>query len=183
MTVVTNAFKPGPLVSNNVVSLSIMEPVGRLSIRAKDGQVAALSKALGLELPRKIGTRVSGASGEVICLSPDEWQMVLPDAATKDVMAACEAIYADAPHSVTDISDREVSIMIEGSGAMELLSIGCPRDLDTLAVGDGCRTVIDGQTVVLWREGETQVRLDVWRSFAPHLFDLLITGCGELAAG
>ena len=73
--------------------------------------------------------------------------------------------------------------MVEGPAAAELLTIGCPRDIDRIAPGRGCRTVMDGVTVLLWRDAPERFRLDIWRSFAPHVIALLRTGCVELAAG
>ena len=58
----------------------------------------------------------------------------------------------------------------------------CPRNIDTIPPGAGRRTAFDGVTVVLWRDGETSFRMDVWNTFAPHVYDLLAIGCRELAA-
>ena len=42
---------------------------------------------------------------------------------------------------------------------------------------------IDSAQVVLTREAEDRFRLEVWRSFAPHVRALLTTATAELAAG
>ncbi len=182
MTVLTHAFTPGPLATGEAVSVNMMAPIGRFSLRARAAGLAAIGTALGLELPTRIGARAKNAGREVICLGPDEWSLQCAAAETADITAACAAIYATTPHSLTDISAREVTAQIEGPEATDLLTIGCPRDIDQIAVGDGCRTVIDGVAVVLWRDSKTAFRIDVWRSFAPHLFGLLQTGSAELSA-
>ena len=98
------------------------------------------------------------------------------------VTAACAAVMASHPHSLVETSGREVTLVIEGPRAAELLTIGCARDIEGIRVGEGRRTNCDGVTVVLWRDASDRFRLDVWHSFAPHLRDLLDTGCREFAA-
>lgn len=157
-----------------------LDPVARLSLRATEAGVGTLFAAMGLDLPGRIGARSAVGATEALRLGPDEWVLLAPDAEAARLAAACAA--ADAPHSLVDISDREISVRIAGPGAADLLSIGCPRDIDAIAVGEGRRTVVDGVTAVLWRDGPQEFRLDVWRSFAPHVLALLDRGCAELAA-
>lgn len=182
MTALTPAFTPGPLVTSNAATVTILAPMGRFSLRLREAERPALSRALGIDLPGKIGSRASLGSTEILCLGPDEWQILVAEADAPGLIEACARVYAEAPHSLTDISDREVSVRIVGPQAAELLTLGCPRDIDSLGDGEGRRTLMDGATVVLWRDGAENFRLDMWRSFAPHVISLLETGCAELAA-
>ena len=93
------------------------------------------------------------------------------------------AIRAEAPHSLVDISDREIAIAVEGARAEELLTAGCPIDLRRLASGDAKRTIFDTAQIVLLRDAPDRFRIEVWRSFAPHVEDLLHTVNAELASG
>lgn len=182
MTALNPSFTPGPVVASTAATVTLLAPVGRFSLRARQADLPALSKAIGVDLPRRIGSRAGAGTTEALCLGPDEWQLLTAEADVRRVSEACASIYADTPHSLTDISDREVSVRIEGPKAAELLTLGCPRDIDRLPVGEGRRTLMDGATVVLWRDAADSFRLDVWRSFAPHVIALLVTGCAELAA-
>ncbi|OSQ36732.1 sarcosine oxidase subunit gamma [Thalassospira mesophila] len=182
MMALTPEFTPGQLVSGDVVSVSLMAPVARFSLRLRAADIPAVSTAIGVDLPTRIGACAHHETVEVMCLGPDEWQIQTDANDSVRLINACAAIYAQVPHSLTDISAREVTISIEGPGAVDLLSIGCPRDIDKIAIGTGCRTVFDGVSTVLWRDGETRFRLDIWRSFAPHVIGLIQTGCAELAA-
>ena len=175
--------EPGPLARSSAVTVTLLAPVARFSLRARTGDLPTLSGALGLDLPQKIGDRAAAGAIEALCLGPDEWHILAPEADAGRLAAAAAAVYDAAPHSLTDISDREVTVMVEGPAAAELLTIGCPRDIDRIAPGRGCRTVMDGGTVLLWRDAPERFRLDIWRSFAPHVIALLRTGCVELAAG
>ncbi|WP_430474632.1 sarcosine oxidase subunit gamma [Thalassospira lucentensis] len=170
------------LAKNSALSVELLAPVARFSLRAGTDAQAALSKALGAALPTKIGQCTRKGFLEVLCLGPDEWTILAPEDHAAKITDACKKIYAKAPHSLTEISDREVAIHITGSKATDLMTIGCPRDLDQLPVGEARRTVFDGVSAVLWRDGVEEYRLDLWRSFAPHVISLLETGCSELAA-
>lgn len=178
----THAFTPGPLATSSAASVTLLAPVGRFSLRLSETDAPALSRAIGADLPGRIGGRTRVGTTDVLCLGPDEWLILVAEADAPRLTEACARLYAEVPHSLTDISDREVSVLIEGPKAAELLTLGCPRDIDRLKEGEGRRTLMDGATVVLWRDGAQNFRLDVWRSFAPHVIALLETGCAELAA-
>lgn len=175
MSKAISSFAPGILTASAVAQVSLAVPVGRLALRAR-GDIAPLNAALGFDLPERIGQRNGGA----IKLGPDEWTIHAAD--TAPLVAACAEIYAAHPHSLTDISGREITLVIEGPRAADLLTLGCSRDIDSIPVGEGRRTVCDGATVVLWRDGPNLFRMDVWHSFASHLLHLFETGCRELAA-
>ncbi|EAR51971.1 hypothetical protein OG2516_13139 [Oceanicola granulosus HTCC2516] len=181
MNAPVSALTPGPLVETDVVRVSLEAPRGRLSLRAR-GELAPFDVALGLTLPRKIGQRAAGDGIEALCLGPDEWMIHAPEAQVGALLSACATLYERHPHSLVDVSGRETTYVVDGPGALDLLSVGCPRDLDRILPGEGRRTVFDGVTVILWRDGETTARLDVWHSFAPYLSELLETGSRELAA-
>ena len=154
----------------------------RSAPRPRNANLLPLNTALKLDLPTKVGRRAASGSVEALCLGPDEWILHAPEADAPGLQSACAAIYADHPHSLVDVSAREVTFVLEGARASELLSIGCPRNIDTINVGSGCRTVFDGTAVVLWREAADKFRMDCWHSFAPHVLELLEVGCRELDA-
>ena len=164
------------------VTVSLLAPVARFSLRVGDAEREAAAAALGIGLPERIGRRTAAEGIEALCLGPDEWLVLAPETEAGRIAEACDAAYANAPHSLTEITDREVTVRIEGQRAAELLTLGCPRDIDRLPVGEARRTVFDGVAVVLWRDGDQSFRIDIWRSFAPHVIALLETGCAEFAA-
>jgi sarcosine oxidase, subunit gamma len=166
-----------------IPTIEELPPVARFSLRARATARDSLGAALGLTLPTRIGDRARSGGREVVCLGPDEWLIVGPEADGPSIAEAAAAAYAATPHALANISDREVSVRISGPGTLSLLAMGCPRDLSKLASGRAVRTVFDGATVVLWRDGEEDFRLDAWRSFAPHCRALLETGLSELRAG
>ncbi len=182
MTAHGPAFLPGPLAESSAATVTLLAPVGRFSLRAREADGPALSKAVGIDLPRRIGRRAGSGTTEALRLGPDEWQILVEEGDALRLAERCARIYAEAPHSLTEISDRELTVRVEGPKAVELLTLGCPRDIDQIAVGEGRRTLMDGASIVLWRDGAQSFRLDIWRSFAPHVIALLASGCAELAA-
>ncbi|MCA0938746.1 sarcosine oxidase subunit gamma [Salipiger pacificus] len=173
-----SAFPPATLAETSAAKVSSVLPKVRFSLRAR-GELIPLEQALGVALPRKVGETVRGAV-EVACLGPDEWLVLAAEA--EPVADACAGVYAALPHSLVDISAREVTFVIEGPRAAELMTIGCARDIDALKVGSARRTLFDGATVTLWRDADDRFRMDVWNSFAPHLLHLLQVGAREFAA-
>lgn len=164
------------------VRIAQLDFAARFSLRVAEADVGAAGGALGLDLPDQIGGRAAHEGREALRLGPDEWVVTAPEAERRAIVDALGAIYAESPHGLTDISDREVSILLEGPRAAELLSFGCPRDLDRLAPGTGARTLFDGAQIVLWRDAADRFRMDVWRSFCPHVLELLNLGSAELTA-
>ncbi len=179
----TNNFSltPETAVETSAARVKIAAVDGRFSLRAR-GDLGPLNAALDLILPSKIGQRASSEKAEALCLGPDEWVVTTSEGGKIQVISACAGAYAKLPHSLVDISGREICFLIDGPRAVELLTIGCPRDIATIGIGEGRRTLCDGVSVVLWRDAENSFRMDVWNSFAPHLYSLLETGCMELAA-
>jgi sarcosine oxidase, subunit gamma len=175
------AYTPDAVVESAAARVKVTTVEGRFSLRAR-GNLEPLNAALGLILPTRIGQRATSDKAEVLCLGPDEWVVGTQVGNASQVISACAAIYPSLPHSLVDISGREVRVAIDGPRAAELLTIGCPRDIASIGVGEGRRTLFDGTSVILWRDSQDSFRMDIWHSFAAHLFDLLATGCKELAA-
>lgn len=161
------------------VMIEDMALEARFSLRGRPEQRMALAAALGLALPERVGTRAKAAAGEALCLGPDEWLIIASDGAALTEAARASAI----PHSLSDISHREISLRLSGPRVLDLLSAGCPRDLATIPAGGGARTLFESATVVLWRDGENEFRMDIWRSFAPQVRSILDQARTDIAAG
>ena len=81
---------------------------------------------------------------------------------------------ADTPGTV-DVSHRQVALIVEGPQAVTMLNGACPLDLHPSAfpVGMCTRTVFAKAEIVLWRTGEQRFHLEVARSFARYVYELL----------
>jgi sarcosine oxidase subunit gamma len=80
------------------------------------------------------------------------------------------------PHSLVDISHRQVALEISGIEAATILAGACPLDLDLgqFPVHMCTRTVLAKAEIVLWRTAPEVFHLEVWRSFLSYAQDLLI---------
>lgn len=156
---------------------------GKFSLRCRKDAVRDLSQALELDLPTKIGAMMVSGSRRAICLGPDEWLIHCPASERSEVALASAALYESIPHSLVDVSYREIGLSISGREAAELIGMSCPRDLDSIAVGTARRTIFDSAQVILVHPSVETFEMYVWRSFLPHVRKLLHVGKAELATG
>ena len=75
------------------------------------------------------------------------------------------------PHSLVDISERQVALSLSGRRATTVLAGGNPLDFDLAAfpVGMCTRTILAKAEIVLWRTEPDRFHIEVWRSFAPYV--------------
>jgi sarcosine oxidase subunit gamma len=158
------------------VTIAELAPTTRIALRLADPAAAP-----GLALPAQVGARSADGGRTALCLGPDEWLLEAPEAGRDALLAAVAGITA--PFSAVEVSDREITLALEGPAVLDLLATGCPRDLALMPLGSGARTVFDTAQVVLTREAEDRFHLTVWRSFAPHVRALLDIAAREIAAG
>lgn len=169
--------------STSPVLLTIQPEVARFNLRIDPDRLEAASNAFGLALPFIIGQGAEDGERRALCLGPDEWVLSANSADRDAIASAFAELYAELPHSLVEISDREIALSLEGPQVETLLTVGCPIDVENFAVGAGVRTIFDGVQVLLYREGQNRFTLEIWRSFVPHVLDLLDTANKELAAG
>lgn len=170
----------GRRASRPDVTLSPAPIARRVSLRAPAASLGALSKALGLDLPRKPKTTVVGDGRAALWLGPDEWLVI--DLGEGDALRDCAGI--EAFHSAVDVSHRNTAILVEGDGAEATLSSGCPQDLGVSAfpVGACSRTVLGKVEIVLWRTAPHAFRVECWRSFSDYVFTFLEDAARDAAA-
>jgi sarcosine oxidase, subunit gamma len=176
-------FKLAATTAPGPVLIGFLPENARFSLRIYPAELAAASDAFGLALPTRIGEVSSQGSRRALCLGPDEWILWADEAEGAAIEDAFASLYGTVPNSLVSVSDREIALFLQGPAATTLLSVGCPIDLDRIAPGSGKRTVIDNVQVVLFREAAERWTLEVWRSFLPHVWELLNTANRELAAG
>ena len=153
------------------VALTPAAPASRVSLRVDPSDAKALSKALGLELPMMPKTSVRNDRGRLaVWLGPDEWLIIDGNG---DPLA--DLSKAKALHSAVDVSHRNTAILVTGKGARATLQSGCPQNLSDSAfpIGAATRTVMGKIEVVIIRTGDTEFRVECWRSFSDYAFGML----------
>jgi sarcosine oxidase, subunit gamma len=173
------AARKSALVSETVW-LRSLPAAARWVLRGDEAVRAAAQLALGVPLPAAACR--AGVTGEraALWLGPDEWLLVAPPEQA-GLALRLERALAQLPHSLVDVSHRQMALLVHGLQAAAVLAGGCPLDLDLQAfpVGMCTRTVLGKAEVVLWRTDAQAFRLEVWRSFAPYVAQFI----GEASRG
>jgi sarcosine oxidase, subunit gamma len=135
---------------------------------------AAAESALGVPVPAAACRAGTNGERAALWLGPDEWLLLAPGEQAGLGTRLARAL-AGLPHSLVEVSHRQVGLLVHGPRAALLLASGCPLDLDARAfpVGMCTRTMLAKAEVVLWRTAPEQFRLEVWRSFAPYVTQFL----------
>ncbi len=132
---------------------------------------ATAGRAYGVDLPEEAGRANTSGERAALWLGPDEQLLLAPDGSQERIAAELAIALAGEPHSLVDVSDRQVAIRVDGPAARDLLASGCPLDLDPDAfpVGACARTLFGKAEVVLWRRGAQEYHLEAGRSFADYI--------------
>jgi sarcosine oxidase subunit gamma len=132
-------------------------------------------------LPSRLGPAGEGGGRAALWLGPDEWLLIAEGADAAPFGAALESALGTTPHSLVDVSHRQIGLIATGPVAARALSAGCPLDLRLTAfpAGMATRTIFDKAEVGLWRRDATTFHVEVWRSFAPYL----VAALAEAARG
>lgn len=159
------------------VRITAAAPATRIALRAPQESLAALSSALGVTIPNAPKNSDSKAGRSALWLGPDEWLVI--DENGTDLMALLKG--SGVLHSATDVSHRNVGIVVSGPGAELTLSAGCPQDvsLQAFPVGACTRTIFGKAEIVIFRTEEDTFRVECWRSFATFVFGLLSEGAED----
>ncbi|MGX5847131.1 sarcosine oxidase subunit gamma [Mesorhizobium sp. PL10] len=170
----------GRNVSAKNVKVEVLPPAERMSLRAPETSVAALSKALGLTLPKSPKTSATKAGRTALWLGPDEWLLI--DEAGKDSLVDCAKV--SALHSAVGISHRNVAFAVTGAAAAAAINAGCPQDLslEAFPVGAASRTILGKCEIVLLRTADDAFRVECWRSFSDYVFTFLSEAAVDAAA-
>lgn len=142
--------------------ISALPPLQRYSLRVGAAGVAEAGGAFGVPLPTEAGRVQVDGEKSALWLGPDEWLLLAP---------VGTAVVISAPHSLVDISHRQMALAVLGSRAEDLLNAGVMLDLRLAAFGiNTCaRTLLGKADAIVWRTDTNRFHLEVWRSFAPYV--------------
>lgn len=148
----------------------LLPPATRFVLRGAAPVMTSAGAALGLNIS-DVACR-SAQSGEraALWLGPDEQLILVPLQEGDAVRRELDGALAGLPHSLVEISHRQIALEVSGPSAQNLLNAGCPLDLTEGAfpVGMCTRTVLGKCDIVLWRTGAATFHVEVWRSFAEY---------------
>jgi sarcosine oxidase subunit gamma len=136
------------------------------------------SEVFGIDLPRLACRAAVGDQRAALWLGPDEWLLIAPP--EEAIFAQLSQALSSIPHSLVDISHRQIGLELTGARVAQMLNAGCPLDLDLdgFAVDQCTRTIFAKAEMILWRRAPEVFRVEVWRSFLPYVAALLCEAAG-----
>ncbi len=165
------AVRRGPLAEHAPASIGLCPPATRFIFRGAPEAARPCGRAFGCDLPLDACRAEQVGERAALWLGPDEWLLLGLDAAVPaDLFGLIDAALGRLPHSLVDVSHRQIGIEVAGPGAARLVNAGCPLDLDPRAfpIGMSTRTVLAKAEITLWRQTGDRFRIEVARSFAPY---------------
>ncbi len=159
-------------------TLAALPPVARFSFRGNPTAARAAGDAFGVPLPETPCRAASRGDRAALWLGPDEWTLLAPPNEGPAIAATIARALVDKPHALVDIAHRDIGIFVAGPDSAIIINAGCPLDLDlsSFPIDQCTRTVFAKAGIVLWREDTTRFRLEVARSFATYLWQMLARG-------
>jgi sarcosine oxidase subunit gamma len=156
-------------------AIRLLPPATRFILQCgKDARDRA-GLAFGLPIPEAACRAEAAAGRAALWLGPDERLLLAPEGAEESVAAAIGKALAGIPHSLVDVSHRQVGLAVAGASARDRLASGCPLDLDpdVFQLGHCTRTVFARAEVVLWRRSAEEYHLETGRSFSGYVLGWL----------
>ena len=152
-----------------------LPPAARWILRGGPKVRLAAEAALKVAVPAAACRAAAAGDSAALWLGPDEWLLISGESAADETTLELRAALAGFPHSLVDVSHRQIALEVSGPDAPLLLAAGCALDLERGAfpVGMCTRTMLAKAEIVLWRTGADVFRIEVWRSFAPYVSDFL----------
>jgi sarcosine oxidase, subunit gamma len=168
------------LDASDRLSVVVAEDRARFSLRVRAENRAKADDAFSGTLPARIGDLASSGERLAICLGPDEWFLMVPPGEAGAIEKRFAAAM-DGAHSLVDVSHREVGIEVRGTGATLALASACALDLEAMPPGSATRTILDKSQAVLIKHAQDHYRIEVWQSFAGHVWTLLEAARREIS--
>jgi len=164
--------------------LTVLPWTSRFVLRGDARVAAAAAAALELRATPQTCRALTDGERAMLWLGPDEHLLLGPEGAGPMLTEHLHAHLAGLPHSLVEVSHRQCALQLSGPHARSALSAGCPLDLDEAAfpLGMCTRTVFGKAQVVLWRIAADGFRVEVARSFAAYVAQLVAEVMRELAA-
>ena len=163
-------------VDGKSCTLSEIPFVDMLNLRGnpEDGRFTqAIHDVTGLAVPTRPNTASLTSQRQVLWLGPDEWLLKMQDGQGEVTESALRNALQGQHCSVVPVGNGNTTLTVQGPGAVDLLSRGCPLDLHPRAFPAGALAqthIAKAGATVLCLQASVSFELTVRRSFADYLF-------------
>ncbi len=156
-------------------AVKTLAPAAYFVLRGDISVMQAAGSVIGAVPSATACRAVTGSTWSALWLGPDEQMLLGPLAEQSRFESALCAALGTLPHSLVDVSHRQVAFELAGPQAPAVLNAACPLDLDLAAfpVSMVTRTVFAKTEIILWRKAPAVFHVDVWRSYAEYLTALI----------
>jgi sarcosine oxidase, subunit gamma len=163
------------------VELSVAPPRAKLVLRCRQDAAAAAGRTFGIVLPQEACRAAVAGNRAALWLGPDEWLLLAEQGDAEAIFGQIEAALAGTPHSCVDVSHRSCGFTVKGPYAAAVINHGCPLDLSQVSFPDGMctRTLFEKAEIILWRAEKHAYHVEIERSFAPYVWNMLVEGREE----
>src|SRR3954468_22722876 len=157
------------------VELELLPPAARFVLRCRPDGISANGESFGVALPNACRAAAAGTRA-ALWLGPNEWLLLGPENEAHAIAAQFSRSLAQISHALVDVRHRSAAIVVRGPQAGVLINHGCPLDLSHAAFPvDMCtRTLFGKAGIILWRTADQTFRLDIERSFAVYVWQMLV---------
>jgi sarcosine oxidase subunit gamma len=155
--------------------MRVKPPASRLILQCAPAGRSAAAAAWGAPFSEEPCRAQSLGERATLWLGPDEHLLWQASRDTALPIAELERALEAHPHSLVDVSHRQVALEIFGPRAATILAGACPLDLDVreFPVHMCTRTLLAKAEIVLWRTAPDAFHVEVWRSFQGYAQALL----------
>jgi len=164
-------------------TLAVLPDAAKLVFRGRPASIDVAGKAFGIALPREACRFTAKGNRTAFWLGPDEWLLQAVSEDSTALFARLDVALAGQSCSLVNVSHRSDAFALSGPEAAYILNHGCPLDLSlaTFPIEMCTRTIFGKATIMLSRPAPDVFHIDVWRSFAPYVWQLLDEARRELA--
>ena len=180
MLVETKPYSNRKVVIPGRLEIHAADDTARFILRIAPAKLALAEAALGAKIPARIGDLNRSNDIAIACIGPDEWYIWAEEARGAAILQAFAKLYETEPHSLTEVSHRETGIDISGPKAEWLLNAASPLDLSQMKSPGAARTIFDHAQIILLKWDADHYRIEVWNSFADHVWTLLEVASNEV---
>ena len=172
------------IVDGQAVTLGEAPLMDMLNLRGNPADAAfdsAVQSVTGLALPLVANTARMGADRQLLWLGPDECLLQCPIGQGVALEVALRQALAEQHFAVVSVGHGNTVLRVQGPGAADLLSRGCPLDLhaSVFAAGQVAQSHISrANATILCKQAGSHYEVTVRRSFADYLFRWLCAAAG-----